>query len=1115
MKESSGVQAWEETITLPTYSPPEPDLNPMFLEKRVNQGTSGRVYPNPFLDQLSSTSEPQEYQAVYLENAYIRLMMLPRIGGRIHEAYDKAGDYHFIYRQHVIKPALIGLFGSWVSGGIEYNWPQHHRPSTFMPTHHLIEEHPDGSTTVWFSEHDPLQRMKGMVGVCLYPDKAFFEMKVQLFNRTPETQTFLWWINVGVHVHEDYEVVFPPDVTIVTDHSKRSMSHYPVARGSYYGIDYSNDGEGTDLSRYGTIPVPTSYFVWDTDYDFFGGYDHRADAGIVHVANRHIAPGKKMFTWGAGEFAKGWEDNLTDADGSYIELMAGVYTDNQPDFSWMQPYETKTFSQFWYPVQKIGPAKNANRRVAVNLEVVDGEIKAGVAVTEPLEALTVTLTAGDRTLLESTQDIIPGHPLVSRIPLSEEITETALLLRVLDAAGHEVIRYAPQAIEVPELPEAMTPPPPPETFDTTEELYLTGLHLEQYRHPTIEPEPYWEAALAKDPTDVRCNNAMGLNRFRRGQFDAAQVYFQAAIDKLTRRNPNPRDGEPFYNLGATLKAQGRLDAAYAAFYKAIWSYAWQAPGYYALAEIDIHRGDLNRALDHLTRSLQTNALNMKARNLKSAVLRHLGRVEEAAQVVCETVALDPLDLMSRNEAVWISRAQGKDAAASSQLGELTGFMAVDADKSVETRLSKVQAYLDMAFDYANAGLWSEARDLLARLVDLEEGTVYPMVLYALGAFAQELGDEDVARDAYSRASELPTDYCFPVRLEEMRILEQVRSMHPHNALVAYYLGNLYYDKKRYDAAMEQWQRATELAPDFATPWRNLGIAAYNVRHDPESALAAYEKAFALNPEDGRVLSELDQLRRRTGVSPEERLSMLEQHMDLVRDRDDLSVEIAALYNQAGQPQKALDYVLSRRFHPWEGGTGRVSHQYVQAHLLLGRAALDAGDPQTALVHFETTQAPYPANLGERRMLLWPDADVQYYTGLARQALGDGVGAEASFENVLRARAWWGASETAYYQAMALRALGREAEAEAKLREMLEGARAALEEQAKQSFATSVPEFVFAEADMETRRRTHLTYIIGLAHLGLGETGMAREAFETVLTQEPGHAEALGRLRELK
>ncbi len=1101
------VKAWEETITLPTYVAPAPDVNPMFLEKRVNQGTSGRVYPNPFLDKLSSESEPRDYQAVYIENEYLRLMMLPQIGGRIHEALDKTNGYHFVYRQNVIKPALIGLFGSWASGGIEYNWPQHHRPSTFMPMQHLIEEHPDGSKTVWLSENDPMQRMKGMVGICLTPGKAFFEMKVQLYNRTAEVQTFLWWLNVGVHVHDEYQAVFPPDVTIVTDHSKRSMAHFPLAHEIYYGIDYSNAGKGTDLRWYDSIPVPTSYFVWNTDYDYFGGYDHRAEAGIIHVANRYIAPGKKMFTWGDGEFAKGWEANLTDADGPYIELMAGAYTDNQPDFSWLQPYETKTFSQFWYPVQKIGPAKNASRRAAVNLEVKGGFIKVGVAVTERMAGASLTLMAGANTLMGRTVVLLPGKPFVAKMACPEGVAETDLLLRLCDADGHEIIHYAPQTIEVPELPEAKTPPPPPETFDTIEELYLTGLHLEQYRHPTINPELYWEAALARDPTDVRCNNAMGLVTYRRGQLTKAAAYFRTAIDKLTRRNPNPRDGEVSYNLGITLKASGDSDEAYAALYKAIWSYAWQAPAYYALAEIDCLRGDYERALEHLTRSLQTNTMNMKARNLKTAVLRRLGSLTEAAAMACETVELDPLDMISRNEAVLISRAQHKPIAAESQLAELSDML------DVPDALSKIQAYLDLAFDYADASLWDEAGDLLSRLVNPEDGSAFPTVLYALGSFAHRLGHEDEAVAYLSLASEMPTDYCFPVRLEEMAILEYAQSVMPDDAKVAYYLGTLYYDKKRYDEAVANWQRATELAPAFSIPWRNLGIAAYNVHHEPARAIAYYEKAFEVAPQDGRVLSELDQLRARTGVSPEERLGLLEVNLDLVRDRDDLSVDLAALYNQTGRPQEALDYVLSRRFHPWEGGTGRVSRQYVQSCLLLGRAALEAGDAQAALSFFETALDTYPENLGERKNLLWPDADVHYYVGLAKEALDDDAGAAAAFQQVLDARGGE-VSETAIYRAKALRAMGQDAEAEAALATMLEKATAQLAEQAKEGIATSVPEFVFAEADMETRRRIHLTYLIGLAQLGLGRTAEARASFEETLEMSPGDANAQARLREI-
>ncbi|MCJ7551993.1 MAG: tetratricopeptide repeat protein, partial [Anaerolineae bacterium] len=503
----------------------------------------------------------------------------------------------------------------------------------------------------------------------------------------------------------------------------------------------------------------------------------------------------------------------------------------------------------------------------------------------------------------------------------------------------------------------------------------------------------------------------------------------------------------------------------------------------------------------------TNTMNMKARNLKTAVLRRLGRFTEAAAMACETVELDPLDMISRNETVLISRAQDKPIAAESQLAELTEMM------DVPDALSKIQAYLDLAFDYANASLWDEAGDLLSRLVNPADGSAFPTVLYALGTFTHQLGQESEAKAYLVRASEMPTDYCFPVRLEEMAILEYAQSVMPDDAKVAYYLGTLYYDKKRYDEAVANWLRAAELAPAFSIPWRNLGIAAYNVHHEPAQAIAYYEKAFEVAPQDDRVLSELDQLRARTGVSPEERLALLEANLDLVRDRDDLSVDLAALYNQTDRPQKALDYVLSRRFHPWEGGTGRVSRQYVQSLVLLGRAALEAGDAQAALSFFETALETYPENLGERKNLLWPDADVHYYVGLAKQNLGDKAGAVAAFQQVLDARGGE-VSETAITRANALRAMGRDAEAEVVLITMLEKATARLAEQAKQGFATSVPEFVFAAADMGTRRRINLTYLIGLTQLGLGQTAEARASFENVLEMSPGHAGAQTRLREM-
>ena len=142
------VKAWREVVTIPTYEVGKPDKNPMFLEKRVYQGSSGVVYPYPVIESIADEKEDKEYNAVFLENEYIKVMILPELGGRVQMAYDKVKQRHFVYYNHVVKPALVGLTGPWISGGIEFNWPQHHRPSTFLPVDSRIEENADGSVTV-------------------------------------------------------------------------------------------------------------------------------------------------------------------------------------------------------------------------------------------------------------------------------------------------------------------------------------------------------------------------------------------------------------------------------------------------------------------------------------------------------------------------------------------------------------------------------------------------------------------------------------------------------------------------------------------------------------------------------------------------------------------------------------------------------------------------------------------------------------------------------------------------------------------------------------------------------------------------------------------------------
>ena len=173
----------------------------------------------------------------------------------------------------------------------------------------------------------------------------------------------------------------------------------------------------------------------------------------------------------------------------------------------------------------------------------------------------------------------------------------------------------------------------PAEMGSSDDLYLTGLHLEQYRHPTREPQIYWEEALRRDGGDSRCNNAMGRWHLRRGELDLAEKHLRAAIARLQRRNLNPYDGEAFYNLGLVLLYRNDIAGAYDSFYKATWNAAWASPSYQRLAEIDCRNTEWNTALDHVDRSLKQNAENLNALNLKALILQKLERRDEARDVL--------------------------------------------------------------------------------------------------------------------------------------------------------------------------------------------------------------------------------------------------------------------------------------------------------------------------------------------------------------------------------------------------------------------------------------------------------------------------------------------------
>jgi tetratricopeptide (TPR) repeat protein len=1093
--ETGVVKAWEQPVEMCTYLPAAPDRNPLFLEKRVYQGSSGRVYPLPVIDRIETEAREHSWKAIHIENEFLRLMVLPEIGGRIHVGYDKINGYDFFYRQNVIKPALVGLAGPWISGGVEFNWPQHHRPATFMPVEVSMERDADGSVTIWCSDHDPMARMKGMHGVCLRPGKAYLELKARLYNRTQDTQTFLWWANVATRVHEKYQSFFPTDVRFVADHAKRAVTEFPLSQGFYYGVDYAGcaahgvpedekpahfvpDGgyPPNDLSWYANIPVPTSYMIDGSKGDFAGGYDHAAQAGVVHFANHHVSPGKKQWTWGNHEFGYAWDRSLTDSDGPYIELMAGVYTDNQPDFSFLAPGETKTFSQFWYPVREIGVPHLANLDAAVRMETQADGVKVGLLVTRPFSDALIALKSAGKELAAWRGVLKPETPLLHTFAIADAPADLEV---VLEAEGGVVLRYAPAEIAAAPSPVVATEPQLPEEVATSDELYLIGLHLEQYRHATRSPEKYWLEAVRRDEGDSRANSMLGRWHLRRGEFAVAEGYLSKAIARMTSRNPNPYDGEPHYNLGLTLQYQGKIYDAYDAFYKSTWNAAWRGPAYHRLTEIDCSRRQWTVALEHIERSLRADAENLNALNLRAVILDRLGRKDEAKAVVSAVRELDPLDIWSRWLATDIVPQNG-------------------------------QQRLDLAFDLIRCGLLDDALTVLtAPRVDEKDGSG-AMLLYALGHVYGLLGRDAERTEALQRAAAADSDYVFPSRLEEIVLLEAVIAQNSQDARAHYYLGNLFYDRRRHEDAIALWEQAAKLDADFPTTWRNLGFGYFNIRGDASKALDAFARAVELAPKDARVWFEYDQLKKRTGSAPEQRLAALEKIPELVASRDDLSLELASLYNQVGQPEAALKLLLSRKFQPWEGGEGLVLSQYVRANLLSGQRALLANDAAGAIRSFEAAWN-VPESLSEAKHLLMNLSMIDYWLGVAYAANGDKAKAALHWERAAQQRGDFqqmqvqAISEMTYWRAQALVSLGRAGEAKL-IFESVYNYSIDLEKQTPKIdyFATSLPAMLLFEEDLLHRQEITAKFLRAQALLGLGKTAQAVDLLNEVKTLDGNH-----------
>lgn len=1039
----------EEIVKIPTYKIAKPEKSPLFIEKRAYQGSTGKVYPLPVTEKIYDEKELKEYKALILENEYLYVMILPELGGRIQRAYDKTNGYDFVYYNQVIKPALVGLAGPWISGGIEFNWPQHHRPSTFSPVDYSIRENADGSVTAYVGETDIMYGTKGMAAITLYPDKAYIEIKGQLYNPTDYPQTFLWWANPAVAVNDDTFSVFPPDVNAVYDHGKRDVSTFPIATGEYYKYDYS---AGVDISRYKNIKVPTSYMAAHSDFDFIGNFDEGKDAGLLHIADHHISPGKKQWTWGCGDFGRMWDKNLTDEDGPYIELMTGVFTDNQPDFTWLKPQEEKTFTQYFMPYKTVGRVSNATKDAVIGVD--KNTIK--VYTTALYNNAVIKITSGGKEIYSKAVNLSPEKCFCETVDHLKNY-----IITVYDENGKVLCSYKEYVKTEQPVPEPAKALERPENIKSLEELYLAGQHLEQYRHATYLPADYYLEGLKRDKTDIRLNNAYGLLLLRNGQIKESINYFKQAIKKQTWRNPNPYSGECYYNLGVAYELLGEYGKAYDAFFKSTWSAETQSQGFYHLACLSVKNNEYSKALEFINNSLIRNNHNMKARVLKTEIMQLLGM--DNTDFLKESYEIDKL-------AIGILY----------QLGKPVG---------------RTVNYLKLSLDYMQYGLYKKSVSILEKCTQSN-----PLTEYYKGYAEYNAGNISKAEEHYLKAEAMDSDYVFPNMIEELLILENAVAVLGSAPMASYYLGNLLYDKKQYERAVAYWEKAVALKPDFAMPYRNLSIAYYNKQKNVTKALESIKKACRLEPDNSRFLLELDQLSAKADVSVEERLSVLEEHKEHLEERDVLYLAYITLLNANGRYEKALELLMSHTFHPWEGGEGKVSEQYKTALFAIAEKEMEKGDFEKA-IELCTKTLTYPNHLGEGKLENVPDNKAHYLIGKCFKALGRDEKAKEYF-TLAAAGSCIPApvryyndqpSDYIYYQGLAFYELGDIKSAENAFNQLIAFGKNHITDKIEYDFfAVSMPELEVYQDDIQKRNDDYCRYLVELGYKGLEEISYEKD-----------------------
>ncbi|MCL5006362.1 MAG: DUF5107 domain-containing protein [Acidobacteria bacterium] len=955
------ARVWEGTVQIPTYVIGAPDPDPPFALV-----TPRRVYPYPLLDNVTRRRELKSYRAIFLENSYLKATILPDVGGRLISLYDKIGHREVFYHNHVIKPLPAGVRGAWISGGLEFNFPDSHSTDTVSPVSYEISNRSDGSAAVSLGDLDQVTGMLWEEDLILRPQCARLELYVRLLNASPLPHLYWYWGVGAIYATQDLQLIFPmreanTDVGLFT---------YPVNRGVDWSW-YKNAYEGNSL------------FACQVRRNFFGAYYHDSDHGIVHVADFRDLPGKKIWTWGHAQAGKVWESALTDNDGSYDEIQTGR-TETQLKYEFIPPHRAESFREYWYPIRGLhGGFQQASSKLALNVTLHPASkgnqphVTVLVFPTVPIEGAGVSVKLGSSELRQFASVVFtPGVTKTFVVPVANVFAaKHELVVEIASKDGRSLLHWS-AAEPVDGNPDfssrscTLESPGSPSPKMTAQELYDLGVEKEKrygLEAGSVGGEcPIYEIyqqAVRRDPHFTPALLKLAWREYRGADFAGAQ--------KLLASAGGQSDPYVDYTYGLIYRSLGRLDMAANYFWSSFHFGIPLPAAYVELGETLIQKCEYPAAIKWLNRALDHNSQDAMALTDLAAAFRLAGKQKEAAATIKRALTAMPLSPFVQAERSRIFGARG----------------VASTPNTAHTKLLKapyIHDYLQVAAWYRQLGdLPSSDAVLKAALAEYPPSEVSPLVYYYLASNAFEEGQGAEGTRFSEKAAQTPYQYVFPSRITDAQVLAEAVRRTPHDAHAKYFLGNFYFAHDRYDGAAALWREAEQEGFSYSVLQRNLGVYEWEVKGDLPKATAYYEKAIQLAPDQYRLYASLDDLYMAEDDMVRRERMFREAPRDVL-EHDRLAIRLARLYIQQKRYDDALSLLLTHQFRP-----GHIINRQVYLCATIGKGIrnLRSGKPDLAVKDFSQA-ADYPVNLGVGKLAKPDDSEAYYWLGQAYRAAGN-------------------------------------------------------------------------------------------------------------------------------